>query len=186
MTKLSPHLGVAALLTTVATIITTSNAFAPPSTLHKNARHHAPATTTAARSPPSTSSSSSLNAVPMPMLIIGPMIRRMREEKDKKNAPMASGEEAKSEAPGLRVGANAWKWPPVWPYDGNFFKRTAELNSKGNNNPLANPMAMMTGDADANSGENSTDVVFDSMKFWEDKSEVRTDLDARVAEKITK
>mmetsp|Transcript_21679 Transcript_21679/g.52388 ORF Transcript_21679/g.52388 Transcript_21679/m.52388 type:complete len:679 (-) Transcript_21679:93-2129(-) len=186
MTKLSPHLGVAALLTTVATIITTSNAFAPPSTLHKNARHHAPATTTAARSPPSTSSSSSsLNAVPMPMLIIGPMIRRMREEKDKKNAPMASGEEAKSEAPGLRVGANAWKWPPVWPYDGNFFKRTAELNSKGNNNPLANPMAMMTGDADANSGENSTDVVFDSMKFWEDKSEVRTDLDARVAEKIT-
>lgn len=109
---------------------------------------------------------------------------------------MASSDESKSEAPGLRVGAGAWKWPPVWPYDNNFFKRQEELDAanKGNDNPLANPMAMMTGGGGAGGafgapggeGDNVTAVEFDSLKFWEGKEDVMTELDERVAEKITK
>lgn len=141
-----------------------------------------------------TATTTSLSA--MPPLIIGPMIRRMRENNAKKNAPMANPDEAKSEAPGLRVGANAWKWPPVWPYDSNFFKRKSEMGSKGGQSPLANPMGMMGGGANgmmggaaAGGGENGTDVKgaeFDSLKFWEENGDVSTDLDPRVVEKITK
>ena len=40
--------------------------------------------------------------------------------------PMASPEDAASEAPGLRVGPQAWKWPPVWPYDDELFRRPDE------------------------------------------------------------
>mmetsp|Transcript_32585 Transcript_32585/g.60243 ORF Transcript_32585/g.60243 Transcript_32585/m.60243 type:complete len:665 (-) Transcript_32585:82-2076(-) len=168
MTILS-HLSVVAFTATYGlTAITSIHAFAPPSP-------SLPKTSTG-----TTSTSTQL-------YIIGPMIRKMREKEDKKNMPMADAAEARSEAPGLRVGANAWKWPPVWPYDGNFFKREVEMNAKANANPLANPMQMMMGgDApDANGGENSTDVSFDSLKFWGEKSEVRTELDERVAEKIT-
>merc|ERR1711976_98736 len=50
------------------------------------------------------------------LYIIGPMIRKMREEQAKKKMPMASDEEREGEAPGLRVGTGAWRWPPVWPY----------------------------------------------------------------------
>ena len=39
---------------------------------------------------------------------------------------MASPEDAASEAPGLRVGPQAWKWPPVWPYDDELFRRPDE------------------------------------------------------------
>ena len=53
------------------------------------------------------------------LYIIGPMIRKMREEQAKKKMPMASEEERRDEAPGLRVGRGAWKWPPVWPYANN-------------------------------------------------------------------
>lgn len=119
--------------------------------------------------------------------IIGPMIRKMRENEDKKNMPMASSDEAREEAPGLRVGAGAWKWPPVWPYDSSFFQRQAELDAKKDGaNPLSNPMQMMTGAAEAGEGnEKGEEVAFDSLGFWSDNEEVATELDERVAEKIT-
>ena len=121
----------------------------------------------------------------------------MRESNAQKNMPMAAPDEAKTEAPGLRVGEGAWKWPPVWPYDGNFFKRKVELeNSKQKNNPLSNPMSMMTGaggggmmDGIGKEGDNSTTtsgVEFDSIQYWNENENVKTELDPRVAEKITK
>ena len=55
----------------------------------------------------------SLHAFAPPTMIIGPMIKRMREEQEKKKMPMASEQERAYEAPGLRVGSSAWKWPPV-------------------------------------------------------------------------
>ena len=113
--------------------------------------------------------------------------------------PMAAPDEARGEAPGLRVGEGAWKWPPVWPYDANFFKRKVELeNSKDKNNPLSNPMSMMTGagavgmmNGIGKEGDNSTSatsggVEFDSIGYWKENENVRTELDPRVAEKITK
>ena len=143
----------------------------------------------------------------MPPLIIGPMIRKMRESNDKKNMPMAAADEARAEAPGLRVGAGAWKWPPVWPYDNNFFKRQVELDAKAKDNAGLNPMAQMMGGAAGAAGgnsspfgaldgdgnkiagdgeENKEEELFDSLKYWDEKKEVKTELDERVAEKITK
>lgn len=167
-------------------LVATASAFAPrPAHLPV---HHAAPQTASSSSTPTTSTSTSLDA--LPPLIIGPMIRRMRENADAKNAPMAGADEAKSEAPGLRVGASAWKWPPVWPYDRNFFKRTAEMvEDKNSNNPLANPMSMMSGALPGGmpgAGDNSTaPAVFESLKWWGENEEVKTELDERVAERIT-
>jgi len=181
MTILSnQHLGVvaaAALATALATTTTTTTAFAPPPNNNRII------TTT------QTGSTTSLS-------IIGPMIKRMRESNEKKNMPMAAADEAKSEAPGLRVGAGAWKWPPVWPYDNNFFMRKVELeNAKvDKGNPMANMMGgggMMDGigqegDADSTSAAASGgDDLFDSIKYWKENDQVLTELDERVAEKIT-
>eukprot|EP00985_Skeletonema_marinoi_P011006 scaffold5183_cov116-Skeletonema_marinoi.AAC.5 len=108
----------------------------------------------------------------------------MREEKEAKNMPMANPDEAKVEAPGLRVGANAWKWPPVWPYDSNFFKRKSEMTGKDNANPMMNMMNPM----EALEKKDVADVdenLFDSLKWWEENKEVTTDLDERVVAKIS-
>ncbi|KAL3789036.1 hypothetical protein ACHAWO_004593 [Cyclotella atomus] len=126
-------------------------------------------------------SSTALNA--FPPLIIGPMIKRMREEKERSKMPMARADEAKNEAPGLRVGEGAWKWPPVWPYDRNFFKRRSELDAAKN---AASPLSMMSGQVpapDAN-GQVVDKNVFDSLGYWEKVKDVKTELDERVAEKI--
>jgi len=99
--------------------------------------------------------------------------------------PMANPNEARNEAPGLRVGANAWKWPPVWPYDANFFKRKSEMNGK---NTASNPMMnMMSNPMDAFEKKDVPKVdenTFDSLKWWDENKDVTTDLDERVADKI--
>ena len=120
----------------------------------------------------------------LPPMIIGPMIKRMREEKEKAKMPMARPDEAKNEAPGLRVGETAWKWPPVWPYDRNFFKRRSELDAAKN---AASPLGMMSSmpTPDAN-GEVVEQNVFDSLGYWERVKDVKTDLDESVADKIRK
>jgi hypothetical protein len=119
------------------------------------------------------------------LFIIGPMLRKMREEREAKNMPMANPNEARNEAPGLRVGANAWKWPPVWPYDANFFKRKSEMNGK---NTASNPMMnMMSNPMDAFEKKDVPKVdenTFDSLKWWDENKDVTTDLDERVADKI--
>ena len=98
--------------------------------------------------------------------------------------PMARPDEAKNEAPGLRVGETAWKWPPVWPYDRNFFKRRSELDAAKN---AASPLGMMSSmpTPDAN-GEVVEKNVFDSLGYWDKVKDVKTELDARVADKIRK
>ena len=106
----------------------------------------------------------------------------MREEKDKSKMPMARPDEAKNEAPGLRVGAGAWKWPPVWPYDSQFFKRKSEMNAKNANSP----MNMMTGMNPSPNADGKDENAFDSLKYWENNSDVSTDLDPKVVERIQK
>lgn len=90
----------------------------------------------------------------------------------------------------MRVGSDAWKWPPVWPYDGNFFKRQVELdNAKTSSSPLnminnlgeaAEKAAGVEGD------EAKKEVTFDSLEFWQGKGDVKTEIDSRTVEKITK
>ena len=90
----------------------------------------------------------------------------------------------------MRVGADAWKWPPVWPYDGNFFKRQVELdNSKTSSSPLS--MINNLGEVAENmsseeDGAAKKEVTFDSLEFWQGKGNVKTEIDSRTIEKITK
>eukprot|EP00531_Pseudo-nitzschia_arenysensis_P014231 CAMPEP_0116147504 /NCGR_PEP_ID=MMETSP0329-20121206/17788_1 /TAXON_ID=697910 /ORGANISM="Pseudo-nitzschia arenysensis, Strain B593" /LENGTH=646 /DNA_ID=CAMNT_0003643433 /DNA_START=38 /DNA_END=1978 /DNA_ORIENTATION=+ len=127
-------------------------------------------------------SDTSLHA--MPPLIIGPMLKKMREEKMKKQQPMATEEEMKGEAPGLRVGGSTWKWPPVWPYDQTFFTPKDDI-PKGT--PGANPMAqMMTNGAPVPPQPEVVEVEkLDPIKYWqEEKGDVKTEMDEDAAAKL--
>lgn len=166
---------VAAITTTMKGVIPNVDAFSPPSSI---------STSTISKSSQPSSTQ---------LYIIGPMIRKMQgKDKEQQNMPMMDAEEARSEAPGLRVGASAWKWPPVWPYDANFFKRDAEITADKDKAAQNNPMgALMSGGlpkagGEGEDGENNGDeVVFDSLKYWADNEGVKTELDERVIEKIT-
>lgn len=112
--------------------------------------------------------------------VIGGMIRKMREEKAKREMPMASEEERKQDAPGLRVGKDAWKWPPVWPYDQYMFTRPDEIPKKPQPN-MASMMASVGGTAmppPVATEEEQKIEELDIMKFWgEENSEVQTEMD---------
>jgi hypothetical protein len=120
----------------------------------------------------------------MPPMIIGPMIKKMRAEKEAKNVPMATADEAKLAAPGLRVGGAAWRFPAVWPYDKTFFTPPADIPAsagEGQGNPLA---GMLGGTQEAPQPEVEVEVL-DVVKYWtEEKAEVRTDLDEEAVEKL--
>lgn len=120
-----------------------------------------------------------------PTMIIGPMIRKMREKQEKKNQPLATDEEKAKGAPGLKVGANAWKWPVIWPYDPSIFDNKKETVEA----PAVNPaMALMGGGMDDFTPKpvaNDTEK-FDTMKYWEEElSDVTTDLDSEATSKLT-
>jgi len=128
----------------------------------------------------------SLNA--MPPMIIGPMLRKMREDKEKKNPPMISEEEQKGQAPGLRVGGSAWKWPPVWPYDQDFFTPIEDIQKPNPSASLNGMAGMLSGvpqvptTTEAASEEIET---LDVLKYWtEEKADVKTELDALAVEKL--
>jgi len=132
-----------------------------------------------------------LHAFTPPTMIIGPMIKKMREENAKKKMPLASDEERGSEASGLRVGGNAWKWPPVWPYDDNMFKRTEEIKqpaAASGMGAMANMMGGMGGMpsmANATAAGNEDENKLDVLNYWsEEKAGVTTDLDPEAAEKL--
>jgi hypothetical protein len=126
----------------------------------------------------------------MPPMIIGPMIRKMREDKQKAKIPMATEGELKGQAPGLRVGGNAWKWPPVWPYDQNFFTPPEDLSKPDPTAQLSGMAGMLSGVAQVPSPsevEVNEDDKLDPFKYWkEDKAMVRTELDEEAVEKLKK
>jgi hypothetical protein len=121
----------------------------------------------------------------VPPFIISPMIRRWQEEQRKKNLPMASAEERLGEAPGLRVGAGAWKWPQIWPYDDTFFRPmgSTPASPAGSittllSNGVPSPTTGMPPFAEAGQ-------ELDVITYWgEDKKLVTTDIDADSAELI--
>lgn len=134
-------------------------------------------------------STTTLSAVLPPPLIIGPMLKKMRAEKEKKNQPLADASEAANESPGLKVGTTAWKWPSVWPYDDSFFKLEAESsNQLGSSANINNVASMLTGIAsppsssEANSADGGADqenkIKFDPIKFWNEAAPTELDVDA--------
>lgn len=125
----------------------------------------------------------SLNA--MPPLIIGPMLRKMKEEKAKKQAPMATEEDLRGAAPGLRVGASTWKWPPIWPYDQNFFTPNEDIPKAAAG---ANPMAqMMTGAPMPPTPQVEQVEKLDPVQYWQvEKADVKTEMDEDAVAKLTR
>mmetsp|Transcript_91317 Transcript_91317/g.262948 ORF Transcript_91317/g.262948 Transcript_91317/m.262948 type:complete len:650 (+) Transcript_91317:174-2123(+) len=125
----------------------------------------------------------------MPPMIIGPMIRKMREEKQKQKMPMASENEMKGQAPGLRVGGSAWKWPPVWPYDQTFFTPPEDLKKPDPTAQLSGMAGMLSGVAQLPTTPDESDVKEEDklniVQYWkEDKADVRTNLDEEAVEKL--
>jgi hypothetical protein len=134
-----------------------------------------------------------------PTLIIGPMLKKMREEKAKKKMPMVVGDEALGQAPGLRVGGSAWKWPPIWPYDQDFFTPNEDITSPANTaqGQLQPMMGLLSGmpqqqdlsDTDAAPGTTTEveDNKLDPITYWSvEKADVRTELDSEAAEQLRK
>eukprot|EP00559_Dactyliosolen_fragilissimus_P001479 CAMPEP_0184867870 /NCGR_PEP_ID=MMETSP0580-20130426/28014_1 /TAXON_ID=1118495 /ORGANISM="Dactyliosolen fragilissimus" /LENGTH=584 /DNA_ID=CAMNT_0027368349 /DNA_START=267 /DNA_END=2024 /DNA_ORIENTATION=- len=106
----------------------------------------------------------------------------MREEQAKKNIPMASEAERENDAPGLRVGTNAWKWPPVWPYQEESFMRPKEIPKA----PTPNLSTMMTGGIPDIKDEPVSEEVekLNILKYWSEENTAKTEIDEEAAEKI--
>lgn len=193
-------------LATLVATASVSDAFSP--TTHATTNHHS----THGVSTTTTTSSTSLSAVTMPPLIIGPMIKKMREENAKKKMPMADPTEAANEAPGLRVGQNAWKWPPLWPYDASFFVTSKSYDESQKKKQMDQMTSALTGIAQvpttttttetssngsvspSTDGTTSTTAVadgddaaatWDPLKYWgQDQAQVTTDMDPDAVEKL--
>lgn len=99
--------------------------------------------------------------------------------------PMASDQERAYEAPGLRVGSSAWKWPPVWPYDRSFFVPKEDLITQGAPD-LASMAGMMNGVPQIPTvGEAKEVSTFDVISYWnEELANVATELDPEAAENL--
>lgn len=117
------------------------------------------------------------------LYIIGPMIRKMREEQAKKKMPMASDEEREGEAPGLRVGTGAWRWPPVWPYSEAEFTPKEDIEEPKNASPVTGLLAGNLPNPEEVEEEKKEKL--DIMKYWqEDKADVKTEMDAAAVAKL--
>jgi len=131
---------------------------------------------------------SALNA--LPPMIIGPMIKKMKAEQAEKKKPMIESEDAKGQAPGIRVGGSAWKWPPIWPYADDFFTPTEDLEAPPDASQSLKSMAGMMNAAptmpESEEVETNEIVKLDVIKYWgEEKGNVRTELDEEAVEKLT-
>jgi hypothetical protein len=110
----------------------------------------------------------------------------MREEQQRKKMPMANENEVKGQAPGLRVGGAAWKWPPVWPYDETFFTPPEDLKKPDPAAQLSGMAGMLSGIAQVpTESDSQEEEKLDVLKYWkEDKADVRTNLDEEAVEKL--
>lgn len=128
-----------------------------------------------------------------PSFIIGPMLKKMREKEEQKKMPMANREEAKNEAPGLRVGQSSWKWPPVWPYDSTTFKPMKDVQVTQNAEKKLALANMASGgvvnpqltDGLTGGGEGDSENSFDPVKYWgEEMATVATDISEGAANNL--
>jgi SAM-dependent methyltransferase len=180
------------------------DSFTTISTIPNQIRYYNDVTKSA---PSSSTTSTSLNAFVAPIMIIAPMLKKMKEEAAKKRMPTAADrDEAENEAPGLRVGRAVWKWPPYWPYDDSIFQsknqlaineRNAKLTSSASS---ASPVGQMNDMMSVLSGisqqtptppttDNTADIVlekdFDALQYWGvEQGTTRTNMDPDAIEKL--
>ncbi|CAB9511959.1 Methyltransferase domain [Seminavis robusta] len=123
------------------------------------------------------------------LYIISGAFKKYKAEQEKKKMPMATREEAKLESPGLRVGSSVWKWPPVWPYDRQFFMPTEDIPKAPQMS--MNQMASMVsgiqqapGAAEPTLEEQQANQL-DVYDFWgNQKADVKTEMDQEAIEKL--
>ena len=144
------------------------------------------------------SSSTQLHAVLLPPMIISGAIKKYQKQQAEKRMPMASREEAKGEAPGLRVGAAVWKWPPIWPYDREFFMPTEDIPTKdmavqaqevaGMLSGIQQPPEVAAAQAQANNAqapEKKPEDKLNVFEYWgKEKVDVKTEMDEEAIQKI--
>jgi len=114
-------------------------------------------------------------------MIIGPAIRRMKEKEAKKKMPTASEEETLNESSGLRVGAGAWKWPPVWPYADELWLRPDEIPEA---TPSVNPMELINGKGPGLAVDLVEKPKMDTMAFWAENGADDTYITGESTEKL--
>lgn len=137
----------------------------------------------------STSSTTQLNAFLPPMIISG-AIKKYKKGQDEKKMPMASREEAKGEAPGLRVGSKVWKWPPIWPYDREFFMPTEDIPTKDLAVQAQEVAGMLNGiqqspEMAAATAPKEKDNTLNPLDFWgKEKADVQTEMDEEAIQKV--
>jgi len=133
------------------------------------------------------------------LYIIGPMIRKMRQEEAKKNQPMATNEELAAEAPGLKIGSGVWKWPPVWPYAPDFFqslkdetnqeersRNTVLMSTLGGAGGVAGGLDVLTGEVNSTASNEIDAEALNVMKYWsEEKADVLTELSEEASAQLT-
>jgi SAM-dependent methyltransferase len=157
----------------------------------------------------SITSASALQAVKAPIFI-----RKMKDDQAKRSMPQASPAETAMEAPGLRVGREAWRWPAVWPYDAAFFQPAAAAEIAAPTTPDIQSIASMISGVAQAPGVTSNDPAvaagggaagaalvrgtttqeeddvattkqFDPLQYWgETQATARTDMDADSIEKL--
>lgn len=133
---------------------------------------------------PSISSRASTSLSAVPPLIIGPMIKKMREGQEQKRMPLADPSEAANEAPGLRVGKGAWKWPSVWPYDRSFFLPSVEAAAIQQKAQMSNVASMLSGVAQVPTEEKVDESTkLDPLEYWP-KQEKSYHIDPEAADKL--
>jgi hypothetical protein len=127
-----------------------------------------------------------LNAVP-PM-IIGPFIKKMRDEQAKKKMPMVEVKDSRGQAAGIRVGGTSWKWPPIWPYADDFFTPTEDIATLDPSTSLQNMAGMMSGTPQTPTPDEievKEVEKLDVFQYWaEERGDVRTELDEEAVEKL--
>jgi SAM-dependent methyltransferase len=133
-------------------------------------------------------STSSLQAV-MPPFIISGVMKKMRENKEKSKIPITR-EEVNAEAPGLRVGRKAWKWPAIWPYDGNFFMPAAVAAEQRRKASMSTMQSILSGGTptlptpeEVEKSGASTDETFDPLTYWSEQPPL--EIDPETAAKLT-
>jgi SAM-dependent methyltransferase len=134
-------------------------------------------------------SSTSLEAAVMPPFIISGMMKKMRENKEKSKIPITR-EEVNAEAPGLRVGRKAWKWPAIWPYDANFFMPAAIAAEQQRKASMSTMQSIFSGGTpvlptpeEVEKSGASTDDAFDPLKYWSEQPP--REIDPETAAKLT-
>jgi SAM-dependent methyltransferase len=135
------------LFVATLSLAVTARAFTPTSRHNTNKRV----------STSTTSSSTRLAA--LPPMIIGPFLKKMKDEKAAKKAPMADAAQVATEAPGLRVGQGAWKWPRMWPYDTDFFVTSKSYDSAQQKKQLNQVASALNGIAQVPTAENNNGMM---------------------------